>query len=265
MKNSALILLACSILIWPACEISNCQDLLPQHILSGKDRELLASQELAKMNFDLELQSLDMTLKQMLSNELSSTGTSMLASIELVDSQKQQLKELLEKTRGEVEELRNALKEKGKSPREIRLQCELLEQGSVKELRGILLPVQLRELTQMRLHGNGIHRVLVESKIGDVIDLSEAQKMKIKERAISLSKEVEEFMHKARKEAADSVFENLTEEQVQKLESLYGRKAISNKFEWYSIESIFNELSFESKRKTDGVSKSKLKFPWGKN
>jgi cell division septum initiation protein DivIVA len=123
----------------------------------------------------------------------------------------------------------------------------------------ILLHSQLETLESADLRRFGLAKVVTESFVGDVLEVTEMQKERIRERAEALAKKIEEFNKEMRQESVDLILDELDSEQ---------RKRVLDLYEAASIESIYSErmafdrlYQYNKYRLPEGSPKSGFTFP----
>lgn len=187
-------------------------------------------------------------------------------NLDLVDEQKRDLKRLHEKYSAELTKLLGK-DQVGDSPNWANLakidwtsttpgskdKFYKLKKAYANEILDIFLPQQLQGFSNTGL-ADGLPKILTESPVGEILELSKEQKERIQIKSNKLAKEIEEFVQKTRQQAADIALEELTESQRKKLYAVYGKAQIHQHFAEAQTERLFMELVFKS-----GVSRSVTK------
>ena len=128
-------------------------------------------------------------------------------------------------------------------PKGTRGKLDLLKTRCKKEFLAVLLPIQLEKLDNMGLIA-GIPRIVTESAMSEMLDLSDEQKRKIKIESNKLAKEIEDFAHKTRKRAAEISLMHLTEKQRKQLYAIYGKPQINRALSMNQLRWIFRQHLF---------------------
>ena len=79
------------------------------------------------------------------------------------------------------------------------------------------------------------------------VDLSDAQKRRLKEKQEELGREIQEFIQQKRKDASAIFEEELNGEQKQRLVEFFGADRVSQSFETASSESLIRQSGLELK------------------
>lgn len=127
------------------------------------------------------------------------------------------------------------------------------------EITEVFLPRQLKGFKNTGLTA-GIHKIVTDSAISEVLDVSDEQKRKIQIESNKLAKEIEEFAHKTRLKAAQIAMKNLTEKQKKQLFEIYGEQKVQRLFSMTSIDLLFQQLLF-----TENPPKGSMNLPQGKH
>lgn len=109
----------------------------------------------------------------------------------------------------------------------------------------VLMEPQIRQLAFVHLR-MGLPKVLVESPVGLHLELSDAQKERIAENATKLAEEIDQLVRKANQRSVELVKEELSDEQWEKLESYFGKQAISQYPKGLSIEYLMRIYDMNS-------------------
>jgi len=173
--------------------------------------------------------------------------------IELLDDQKAKLRDLAEKTQGQLREQFAGLRDLPEDQRrakmeELRKQMETRAQELQKEVEGILLPHQIKRLKEIRIQMMGL-RALEDAEVAKALGITDAQKEKlaaVREEASQAMRgsmedfrglrdlpedqrrekmnEMREKMEKARQEVEAKVLGVLSDEQRKTFEEMKGKK-----------------------------------------
>jgi Spy/CpxP family protein refolding chaperone len=140
--------------------------------------------------------------------------------LELLDEQKQQLKELAQKSARQRQQDWTGMRdlppeERQKKYAEIREKMQKQNEEIRKQVEAILLPHQLKALQMIRLRTRGAS-ALASPRIVEHLGLSEAQKEKIREARDELQKKMRELQ----RDAFEKTLKVLTPEQLEKLKEL---------------------------------------------
>lgn len=172
--------------------------------------------------------------------------------IELLDDQKAKLRELAEKTQGQMREQFAGLRDLPEDQRrakmeELRKQMETRAQELQKEVEGILLPHQIKRLKEIRIQMMGL-RALEDTEVAKALGITDAQKEKlaaVREEAMQAMRgsmedfrglrdlpedqrrekmnQMREKMQKARQEVEAKVLGVLSDEQKKTFEEIKGK------------------------------------------
>jgi len=119
-----------------------------------------------------------------------------------------------------------------------------LESGD--KIKKILLKHQMK-FAKAFVPGNfGVAKSLVNTGLGDVLELSEKQKSAIESRADELAKKIHDFVHETRMESYEIIKDELTKEQLEKLTKFYGEDKFKYYFETNDVGTIFKDSLFDS-------------------
>ena len=127
------------------------------------------------------------------------------------------------------------------------------------EVIEVFLPQQLKGFANTGLI-SGIPKIVTDSPISEILDVSDEQKRKIQIESNKLAEEIEEFAHKTRLKAAQIAMKNLTEEQKEQLFDIYGKQKVERQFSKTPIGILFRQLSF-----TENPPKGSMNLPKGKH
>lgn len=96
-----------------------------------------------------------------------------------------------------------------------------------KEVAEVLLPPQLKQFGLGNFQ-SGLPVILVQSFVGDMIELTADQKSKIKKQALKVADEFEQGMTKYQNGTKDRIRNQMTAEQWQDLEAIIGEKVLAD-------------------------------------
>lgn len=176
---------------------------------------------------------------------IEETTTELLSSgrvqkeLELVDEQRDKLREI---NRAMHEEIRRVFehrrpgsrpeggpREGGSKPEQaVDFSKALREahQNAEKKIEQVLLPHQQKRLQEITLRTSlertGTVNTLTGERLAKTLEVSDAQKQRIRKKAEQVQKELEEKIAKLRSEAREEILEELTPTQREKLKSLLG-------------------------------------------
>ena len=154
--------------------------------------------------------------------------------LQLVDEQQEKVQAVSEEMRNQMqEELRDLfsqmqdLSEEERQERfdEIRTRVEKLNSEMEKRLKKVLLPHQFDRLKQIVLQTRiqqGGAAALTTGELAETLNLTDAQREKLEERAEEVQQELQEKIRQLQIEARNKLFEVLTAEQRAKLDTLIG-------------------------------------------
>lgn len=160
--------------------------------------------------------------------------------LELVDDQKNSLKELMEKTMTKMREQFEGMRDLSREEREakfaeLRPKLEAQAEETKKAIEGILLPHQVERLKQIVIQVQGT-RALGDAEVQKSLDISDEQKEKIKSVQEATGEKMRELFSSGnregmrekseaiRKEANDQLLGVLTDKQKETFEKLKGEK-----------------------------------------
>lgn len=109
----------------------------------------------------------------------------------------------------------------------------------------VLLPKQLKRLHRWDMDTDGLPKLLVNSEVGNALELTERQKEAIKTKSEKLAIRIKEMVEEFRQEAADIVVDELTEKQAEQLEKLFSKQRIQDYFEQMDIGMMYGHYLFE--------------------
>jgi Spy/CpxP family protein refolding chaperone len=154
--------------------------------------------------------------------------------LQLVDEQQEKVDALSEEIRTELQdEMREMFRgmqdlsdqERQQQFDKIRSRMEEVNADAEKRLKKVLLPHQFDRLkqidVQMRVQQQGAG-ALTSGQLADALDLNDAQRERLEERAAEVEQELQEKISQLRIEARNKMLDVLTAEQRAKLESLMG-------------------------------------------
>lgn len=113
------------------------------------------------------------------------------------------------------------------------------------DIMNVLVESQIRQLAFVQLR-MGLPKVVVESPIGQSLELSGTQQDRIAEKATQLSAEIDEFVKKIKRESVEIIRKELTLEQWQKLETIYGKNQLAEYPKGLSMEYLMRVYDMES-------------------
>jgi hypothetical protein len=154
--------------------------------------------------------------------------------LQLVDEQQEKVDALADEIRTEMQdEMREMFRgmqdlsdeERQQQFERIRERMERVNADAEKRLKKVLLPHQFDRLkqidVQMRVQQQGAE-ALTSGALAETLDLTNAQRERLEERAAEVEQELQEKISKLRIEARNKLLDVLTAEQRAKLESLMG-------------------------------------------
>jgi len=119
------------------------------------------------------------------------------------------------------------------------------KQKLLKEFNEILLPHQLSYVSQMDVTRVGLPKLLTQSPIGDILELTDGQKRRIKHQSEALAQKVEKFIHESRHEAFAIIFDELEDEQKGKLFKLYDEKLLKRQMSTMPMRLLYAHFVYE--------------------
>jgi Spy/CpxP family protein refolding chaperone len=154
--------------------------------------------------------------------------------LQLVDEQQENVDALAEEIRADIQdEMRDMFRqmqdlsddERRQQFEKIRERMEEVNADAEKRLKKVLLPHQFDRLkqinVQMRVQEQGA-AALTSGDLAETLDLTDAQRERLEERAAEVQQELQEKINQLRIEARNKMLDVLTAEQRAKLESLMG-------------------------------------------
>ena len=183
---------------------------------------------------------------------------SMFAGIELVDSQKEEIQNLHASYIERLQEIHpgfpNTLEFKAIRASESWHDLDRQQRAAVKglesefrvEVAEIFLPHQLQILQHANIGQSGMPRLLVDSPIGEILEISESQRERIREKSDLLAKEIESALQKLRQDAADILAEELTDDQWSQLKELLGQQTIFRYYAGADLRKVYSDHLFDN-------------------
>lgn len=149
--------------------------------------------------------------------------------IELLDDQQKQLNAINEDFSKRIQEEMGSLVNGNVSPergREIGELIKKLNEEKRQKMEGVLLPHQFTRLRQIafqqQMKYQGDANAIMSEKVAEELGITEDQKKKLSARADELKKELEEKIARLKEETRESLMEELTSEQREKLKEMMG-------------------------------------------
>lgn len=149
--------------------------------------------------------------------------------IELLDDQQKQLNAINEDFSKRIQEEMGSLVNGNVSPergKEIGELIKKLNEEKRQKMEGVLLPHQFTRLRQIafqqQMKYQGDANAIMSEKVAEELGITEDQKKKLSERADELKKELEEKIARLKEETRESLMEELTSEQREKLKEMMG-------------------------------------------
>lgn len=167
-----------------------------------------------------------------------------LSQLELVEPQREEIRELADQWQQTREELQQKIDAATSAREKGELQWELQkeEQAFRKALVDVLVPEQLRQLENCDAMRMGLTRVLTDSLVGADLKLTDQQKQRIRKRSHELAMEIESFIDKTRHEYYDLIMEELSDEQRARLVEFYGLENLKKLFAARRIDALHRDL-----------------------
>jgi Spy/CpxP family protein refolding chaperone len=154
--------------------------------------------------------------------------------LQLVDEQQEKVAEVVDETRNQMrDELRDLFSQMGDLSDEerqdrfdqIRSKVEAINASMEKRLKKVLLPHQFDRLKQIELQARIQQRgaaALTSGELAEALDLTEAQREKLEQRAEEVQQELQEQIRQLQVEARNKILAVLLPEQRAKLDSMMG-------------------------------------------
>ncbi len=120
-----------------------------------------------------------------------------------------------------------------------RNQLGQLERECRDRLEATILPFQFEKMAAWNWEQNGFVCVLIETEVGNAMELSERQKASLREQSEAMAAEIEEFINAKRREFADMLHEELNSDQREQLAELVGEERLDRILSSQPIETIF--------------------------
>ena len=159
--------------------------------------------------------------------------------LELVDDQKQQLRDLQSEYRKQmseqIQELTNGKfdQDSGKRIKEL---VDDMRENMKSRMGEILLPHQLERLNQvsvqMEMKNRGDANALMGGRLAEMLGIDEEQKERIEQRSEEIKKKLEEKIAKLKEEAREELLGELSSTQRKKLKELTGDKFEYKQTNW---------------------------------
>lgn len=170
-----------------------------------------------------------------------------LDSLDLSDEQSGKIEKIVSVYKEKEIELRERYADSEDIEKLVSKKMMVVNSDLTSEVCNILRDEQLEDLVQMNVLSTGMPKLLLNSKMGDIIVLSETQRSKIKASSDRIARKVEKFVDEIRRESADAVMLELDQSQKQSLRDIYGAKIIQNYFESLDVNFIFAHFRFETR------------------
>ena len=158
--------------------------------------------------------------------------------LELQDYQKKELEELRTEYAVALEKLKENSRPNGEYRNTAKEKTRLRQQLN-RDIHAVLLPHQQELIASFNVKVAGLPRALTETSVGEVLKLTEAQKIGIRESSDKLAKKIHDFIHEARQDSMNVIYDELTDEQIDKLGKIYGENSIKHHFESSRFEQLF--------------------------
>jgi Spy/CpxP family protein refolding chaperone len=154
--------------------------------------------------------------------------------LQLVDEQQEKVADVVDATRNQMrDELRDLFSQMGDLSDEerqqrfdqIRSKVDSINAAMEKRLKKVLLPHQFDRLKQIELQSRIQQRgaaALTSGELAETLDLTEAQREKLEQRADEVQQELQEQIRQLRIEAQNKILAVLSPEQRAKLEAMMG-------------------------------------------
>ena len=159
--------------------------------------------------------------------------------LELVDEQKQQLRDLQKEYQKQLSERMQEFTKGGFDPESgKRIKDLFSEMRDTMQTRmgDILLPHQMDRLNQvsvqMEMRNRGDANALMGKRLAEMLGIDEEQKKRIEERSEEIKKKLEEKIAKLKDEAKQELLDELTSTQRKKLKELTGDKFEYKQTNW---------------------------------
>lgn len=112
-------------------------------------------------------------------------------------------------------------------------------------LSKILLDHQVDIINSFDVHTVGVPKVITESEIAEVLQLTDKQKEAIRARSDKIAMKIHDFVHDIRKESFDAIIGELSDEQIKKLKELYGDDYIREYFRSNNLPLMFQHHLYD--------------------
>jgi hypothetical protein len=150
--------------------------------------------------------------------------------LEMLDEQFQELevkgREIQRSTNGRVLELLAEAKSGGLPAQKVRESIQAIRQEAEKEVERSILPFQFKRLKQIAYHvqmgRRGVADVLTKDPLASELQLTNEQKVKLRETAEAVEKELAEEITKLRAKAKTKLFAELNMDQQKRLSEILG-------------------------------------------
>ena len=177
-------------------------------------------------------------LKQAL--DLMQENINAFGSLHLVPEQETELRVISDQSKKAIKRIRDSI-DLNKNERKSAI--AEVKHDAMKKMVEVLLPEQLEALLPFDIQSHGLPKALVESPLGEVLELTEAQKKKIEKESDQLARQFEAFAKKMRQRSYDIVFDTLTEEQRKKVLKAYANET-DYLYHWAPLELAYSTHAF---------------------
>jgi hypothetical protein len=203
-----------------------------------------------------EKEAADLKKRQLLLtilNEFNSNETK-FSYFEFLPSQIEKIKALQSEFKSAAATLKEENMFDAKLPRSERFKAQQqfknqffdLRKEFVSKLDAILLDHQFEFAMALDVGESGIPKSLVESELGNVLELTEQQKLRIKQNSEAVVRKLMDFSQEIRKEAFSTFASELTPEQLEKLKEIYGAERLKKHLETREFHEMFEDNLFDA-------------------
>lgn len=250
-------------LIFVAAAVCSCSHSIQAQVTDDQIRELM-KQSLAEDNLAEEALRIKnrrtVTFLQVFESMLD--NPKVFGTLELVEHQKIEIEKLQKDYLKKKAKLRENLAAGQLTTAQQDAALLTLKRETIQKLSNVFLDSQLEVFDGMSLSVSGMPRSFTESSVGQLIDLTEAEKEAIRKRSNELSKEVRDFTKRARRKAYSALFSELSPDRIEKIRKFYGEEKFKSYFGKISLPKL--ALDFNYSKDQSDLRKELMETPFNK-
>ena len=174
----------------------------------------------------------------------------LFGDLELVGEQKERLRNIKVKFQDAVDKIKRQKTDEAEAERFFRRKLSELKAKYHSDVTAVLLPHQIELLYNCNVGEVGLPKLVTKSLISESVGISASQKKRIAIKSDRLAAEIEEFIHKTRRKARKIVLDELTREQIKKLNEIVGEKDITRYSSMVPLQSLYKHylISWDSSK-----------------